>query len=433
MKILLISFQPGLETIGLRHLHYFLLKNGHDSAILYLSMFKGNNFRESESLRRFVQEMNPGLVGISLMSTEYHAARDVTMLLKDRLGSVPVIWGGIHPTLSPNECLAYADYVCMGEGEKTLLDIANALDRGLDLKDIRNLCYLGEAGMIKNSLYPYIKNLDDLPLCDCIPVNSFIFTGTRIEKLGRKNFSRFARYSGRVYSIMKSRGCPFSCRYCCNNALRRIYTDNPIRMRSAENVIKEIEHVLRDCPKIEYINFQDDCFLASPENELREFCDLYKQRVKKPFVIRAIPTFVTKDKVKMLQGAGLSWMMVGLQSGSDRVCKEVYKRHISRSDFFETVTILNDCNLPATYDVITDNPFETERDKLETVETLMKLPKPFYLQCLSLVLYPGTELFEEAQSAFPQYCEQYYTKDYQITCRDRVNDLIRIAAFVDEA
>jgi radical SAM superfamily enzyme YgiQ (UPF0313 family) len=194
-------------------------------------------------------------------------------------------------------------------------------------------------------------------------------------------------------------------------------------------VIRELEEVVRHNPQVEYINFQDDCFLASPEEYFEEFCDKYKKRVATPFIIRTLPLYVTRDKLRLLKESGLSWISLGLESGSDRVCREIYKRKSLSADFLKAAEIVKEFDLAAFYDIITDNPFETEADSLETINVLMKTPKPFFVEFFSLTLYPGTELYEKAQSECPEHIEESFKKDFLIMRKSMINNLIRSAAY----
>lgn len=431
--ILLISLQKDLEVIGLKYLHYYLLKHSYNSTLLFLPNFKPHDNNNLKCIQKFVLKNSPKLIGMSVMSIEYANACHLTRYLKDCFKSLPIVWGGIHPTIAPDMCLKYADYVCIGEGERTILDLAHSIHNGNnDLAQIKNLCYK-ECGQIKrNPLYPLIDDLDDIPSYDHIPVNSYIHDHGKMLPLDQNIFKKYVRYSGITYSIMSSRGCPFSCTYCCNNVISRLYGTKKIRRRSIPNIIAEIEKAITDNPYIEYINFQDDCFLACSHEYLNEFCERYKELIKKPFIIRSIPIYVTREKLKILKSAGLAWISLGLQSGSDRVCKEIYKRKSLKADFLKAVKTVKDYNIAPVYDVILDNPFETKEDKLETIQTLIKTPKPYYIQFFSLTLYLGTGLYEKTKKEFPEHIEGFLKKDYNLYTKDILNDMIRIAAFLRE-
>lgn len=432
-KVLLITPQNDLDVIGLRYLHSSLLAKGVDSSLLFLAHFAPDDGKSLANLSAFARRFNPQLIGLSLMSHEFQISARITGALKEALPGVPIVWGGIHPTISPETCLEHADFACRGEGENTLVELAGAVAANADLRQIRNLCYKQEGAIVKNELHPPIDQLDVLPVPENIPASAFIYEKGEIVELNRESFRRHARYSGTTYSVISSRGCPFSCTYCCNNYLNRLYGSKKIRRRSAESVLQELEQVVAEYPEIEYINFQDDCFIAVSRDYLKEFCRGYKQRVKRPFIIRSIPTYIKRDKMEMLKDAGLSWINLGLQSGSDRVCRDLYQRQSLREDFLKAAQIVSDLKIAAFYDVILDNPFETEDEKLKTVETLMRTPKPFYPEIFSLSLYYGTELYKRALDECPEEIEDSMEKNYLVYRKSSINRLIRTSVFLNPA
>ena len=431
MKVLLVSFQSDLDTIGLKYIHYYLLKNDHDSAILYIPYFKKDDRAGLEEIKKFVMEMKPGLIGVSLLSTEYNNSRDFTKYIKSFYKSAPIIWGGIHPMILPESCLSYADYVCIGEGEKAVIEIANAADKNENLKNINNLAFIEDGKVRRNPLNPLIEDLDAIPSYEHITKKGFIMHHGKIADLDKKMFGRYDRFHGRIHSIITTRGCPYFCTYCCNNFLSRLYKSRMIRRRSIANVMEELEKALKDNPEIEYINFLDDCFLANSEDHLRQFCKIYKERIGKPFVAKAMPSYITRDKMMLLKNAGITWIEIGLQSGSNRVCKDIYKRSSGKEAFIKAAEIISEFKVAPYYDVILDNPFENEIDRLETIDTLIKTPKPFYTQFYSLTFYPGTELYEKAKSECPEYLEDCTVKDYFIQQKNTINNLTKLAAFLE--
>lgn len=431
-NILLISLQKDIDIIGLKYLHYSLLQNSYASLLLFLPNLQGQD-KSFEQIDAFVRKNSPSIIGLSLMSHEYIRASHLTRYLKNHFPHIPIIWGGIHPSIAPEECLHYADYVCIGEGEQTILDIAQKANTGkTDLKQINNLCYKEYDKIKYNPLYPLIGDLDKLPDYEHLPKLSYILSAKEIVPLTQKIFRKYARHGGTNYSIMSSRGCPFFCTYCCNNAIHRLYNSKIVRRRSAANVMREIEQAVHDNPYIQYINFMDDCFLSSSEEYLQRFCLLYKQKIQKPFIIRSIPIFITKEKMRLLKEAGIGWISVGLQSGSDRTCRDIYKRKSLKSDFLKAAQIIKDYKVAAIYDVIIDNPFETEEDQLETIHSLIETPKPFYTQFFSLTFYLGTELFERVSKEYPDGIENASGKDYFYYRKNSLNEITRIATLLNK-
>jgi len=107
-----------------------------------------------------------------------------------------------------------------------------------------------------------------------------------VVPLDRALFNRHARYRGRNYATISSRGCPYECAYCCNSLYHRLYPDWRVRRRSVGHLVGELEAVFREHPEVAQVNFYDDWFLACPMEHLREFCAEYKARVNRPFIAR---------------------------------------------------------------------------------------------------------------------------------------------------
>ena len=433
MKILLISLQKDIDTLGLKYIHYTLMKGGYDSTLLYLPGFEAGDLRAMEKADAFIGTQQPALIGISLMSHEYGSACALTEHIKRKNPGIPVIWGGIHPSISPEECLKHADYVSVGESERTALDIAKALSERKDIRGINNICHMKDGSVVRNPLYPLIEDLDSIPAFEHIPKKTYIYDGEGISPLDKSNFRKFARHLGTTYSILTTRGCPYFCTYCCSSFLASLYKSNKLRRRSISNIIDELEAAVRDNPELEYINFQDDCFSACSDAYLKEFCETYRKKIGKPFIIRAIPTYVTDSKIGYMKDAGLAWISLGLQSGSDRVCREVYKRKSFNKDFLEAAGIIKKFRIAAFYDVLVDNPFEEEEDIFETIRVLADTPRPFYPQFYSLTFYYGTELYDRAKKECPEYIEDYKKKDFLIVHKTTINNIIRIAPFIHKS
>lgn len=423
--VLLVSVQTDLEVIGLKSLHCQLLQHGFASHMLFLPQFSKPGV--AEAVCELVDDLSPLFIGMGLMSVEYGRAADLTHALKSRFPDVPVLWGGVHPTLTPADCLDHADYVCVGEGERFIVDFARTLAEGSDPGHLNNLVHRRNGHVVQNPLHPLIEDLSGLPSPEHVPRDSFVFHNGGIVPLDTEAFRRYARYSGTTYSVVSSRGCPFSCTYCCNNALSSIYGAKRVRFREAGAVIGELKRAISEHPFITCINFQDDCFLARPAGEMERFCELYRQEVALPFIARSIPAAATEEKLAALKSAGLAWLNLGLQSGSDHVCFDIYKRRSGRQDFLEAARAVKKHGLAAFYDVILDNPFETDEDRLETVRTLMETPKPYYTHFFSLSLYPGTELRDRALEEGLIEGEEYRTKDYLVYKRTGINHLVRLA------
>jgi len=412
MTGLFISLQRNLNVIGLKLLHELLISRGHDSHLLYTIRYDENNHPALDALKAFIEKLHPRLIGISLTVTEANPAASLTRRIKEWFPDVPVLWGGVHPTTCPEKCVNIADYVCVGEGEQTLLDVAQAIDEGRDLRHINNIGWSDNGQLVLNPLYPLIDDLDAFPYAHQVPRNSHIQVHGPVENLMVKHLRKHKVFRGSLYRTITSRGCPHRCSYCCNSYYAKLYPNWRIRHRSPGHVIEEIEMAIQEGPPMAYISFMDDCLLGSRQQYLEDFFAQYKERIHKPFIAKATPLFVSEARLKPAVDAGLAWIGVGLQSGSERICRDVFKRPISPEVFLRAANLIKTYPIAVYYDVIVDNPFETEEDELATVEVLMRTPKPFFLSLFSLMLYDKAEIRDEVLKTYPERFEDPATKDF---------------------
>ncbi len=430
MNVLLISVQRNLDIIGLKGLHHLLLDRGYRSFLLYLPDFDPASTAKTATLNRFVREVNPGFIGVSLMAMDYYLASQITRAIKQAFPEIPVIWGGVHPSTAPEMCLQDADYVCIGEGDQAILDLAEAARQGDSFRDVKNIGFLENGTLRRNPLHLLTANLDELPISRQIPENSFVMRRGAVAPLQKRDLVKFHRYRGGLYKIMTSRGCPHACSYCVNGFLKSLYPHNPVRRRSIDHVMRELELAAREGPRLTYIDITDDCFLASPMEYLKAFCREYKARIRVPFLVKGTPQYFTREKMDLLVDAGLSWVNIGLQSGSDRTCRDVYCRKSSAAEFLRAAELVNQYSVAAFYDIIVENPFESLEDELQTAETLMATPRPFYPQLFSLMFYHGTQLYERATRECPEHLKAPLDQDfYSHESRD-INALIEIAGIL---
>jgi radical SAM superfamily enzyme YgiQ (UPF0313 family) len=434
-NILLIPVQDNLSHLGVKYLHYTLLEKGFKSKLLFIPYFNASNKTLSDSLKAYVSEIKPLYIGLSLTSLEYHRSRDLALFLKKVFPDIPIICGGIHPTVDPESCLSFADYVMVGECEYSLIDFTEALINGTDVKEVSNLCYMENGKMKKNPLAPAIKDLDSLPIFDHIPKLSLIQRkdGT-VCTIDRNIYHKEGRFRGRMYEMLSSRGCGFSCSYCTNSYLNKLYpTNKKVRRRSIQNIIKELEKVKHNDPEIKQVVFHDSSFLIGKRDYFKEFCKEYKEKIGIPFIVSTTPTSIDMEKLMLLKDAGVSWVTMALQTGSDLVNKDIYKRYSFKKDYFNAVELINKARLPVKSDVILDNPFEMEADTIETIETIMETPKPCLFEIFSLTLLPGTELFERAKIECPDMMEDCRGKNFMKFKQSYLNILTVLAVYLPKS
>jgi len=368
---------------------------GHDARILLLPGYL--ELELDPAVEGFIREYNPDLIGISLMSIEFYPARNLTRLLREKF-QAPIIWGGVHVTVKPDECLKYADYICLGEGETVIVSLLeHLLHKGKEvLPEIPGIWVNCRGEIIKQPDNPPEMDLDILPFQEYLPDYYYGLHKNSIYNFARtpKLFRKYAIYGGTCHMMLTTRGCPFTCGYCANSYLVKVF-GKKIRERSVESCINELKGVKKD-PYVLYINFEDDCFFAHNREWLEKFCEKYKRHINLPFIVRAIPTMLDREKLFMLKDAGLCVVVMGIQTGSDHVNFEIYKRRVPFATVMKAAGLLVESKVAPYYEMIVDNPYETEEDEMESIKQMSRLPRPYTISLAHLTFFPGTLLTERA-------------------------------------
>ena len=387
IKIALISFLK--FSINTRLLASYLKENGI-SVLSYYCIEKLDKLG-LQKLISHLKEQNVTFVGVSLITDNYENAVTITKAIKSEI-NVQVIWGGAHPTIMPDECLKYADMVCRGEGEEALLEVLESFSmQGQVNTSIRNIWFNFKGKVIRNEIRNLVEDLDKYPFPDFDLSSQYILTNGGIDKFEEKHLLG-------EYGIMTSRGCPHSCAYCYNSYRRKHYEGKGryLRVRSIENSIGELVMAKKIFKNLKRINFWDDSFVARHLEEFQIFETLYRERVNLPFFALIEPMAYDYNKIKLLRDAGLFFLQVGIQSGSDRINKEIYKRFVSKEKIYAMAKSIHALGIRAVYDVIFNNPYETKSDIRETIHMFSKFPRPLFLQGYNLIFYPGSDLTAKA-------------------------------------
>ncbi len=401
MKILLISTENTLVCFGARMISAMLKRNGHSVELLFLP----REFDDLESdaditeISRWVADRNADIIGFTLMSSHLRRTLRIHNAVRELIRA-PIIWGGIHPTLRPEECIQFADAVCVGEGEYPMLEFVNVLSAGQTPRNIPNIWWRDASGIYRNPPRLRSGDLDALPWADHDPGTQWVRHAGTIQKMSPEAWRSYIPGFMDTHYVMSSRGCPHNCTYCCNSALRKVAEGPYLRRRSPEHFIGELVGIKAAFPELKGFVFMDDSFFYGNAAWFDRFCSLYKEKIDLPFYCWANPTAVTEDRIRWLADAGLVGVHVGFESGSERISEGIYRRGVPREVFLRCMDILHRHRkkiVDIRVDVITDNPYETEEDVATTVEVISRLKKPFFIGIVSLIFYPQTELIEMAR------------------------------------
>lgn len=390
--VVLLSLLNQFAPLGINSLHVVLKKAGFKcSLVLFKELenpYSPDDVLVSEgelaALMEKLERLDPDLVGISLCSSFLKTSERITKRIQNDL-KCPVIWGGIHPTLEPENCIRVADMVCRGEGEETLLELTRKMSSGQDFSSIKGLWVREKDRITRNGLRPLIQNLDIIPYPD-FDLND------RHYLMGRNDDNPLYQP---YYIIMSSRGCPFACTYCCNSAMKNIFAGSGayVRRRTVDNVIGEIK-IVKQQYNVNFIYFFDDVFAMDLE-WVESFCRIYKREIGIPFMCYLHFYLITQELVDVLTDSGMSQAVLGIQSGSERVRTNYFARNTPDLSIVEASKFFLNRQKSRTsvcYHLIVDNPFENEKDKDDCLNLLSKLSPPYELDLFPLAYFPQSTL-----------------------------------------
>ena len=378
------------------------IDNGYLTSILprgevYLDYSSPISQKEEDYLFEILAKEDFALVGFSVPSYHAHVAADLTRRIRERFG-VPVIWGGVHATIATADCLdrGAADFVCVGEGEELILELMDELETGKPHHEIEidGLCVRQPGGGFRKPperLPP--AELDELALPQYDPALEYLIEDDKVFHNEPLTFSQIYW----TYKMNTGRGCPYFCSFCVWSTIKRdMPKTKKLRRRSPQSVINEILGVLEKNPQIKMIEFEDDIFTVQ-KKWMDEFAPLYKEKIGLPFWCYTYPNYVSDDNLETLKDMGIAYITMGVQSGSDRINYEVFDRHTERDRVIGAMDTIAKHDILANYDIITNNPYETGEDRMQTLTLLARIPGRHNLHMGKLAWFPGTTLTQRAQ------------------------------------
>jgi anaerobic magnesium-protoporphyrin IX monomethyl ester cyclase len=361
-----------IEWLGLMYLSATLKANGHRTRMVVDALEPGGAV---ESALREPAD----LFAFSPLVTDFRWVLGQAAALKARR-NVPVVLGGTHATLNPEEMLAHpeVDVVCRGEGEAPLLELAEAVDEGRDWGGIANLWSRRDGVVVRNELRDLVSDLDTLPLPD-----RELYAGyPALRALGKR-------------PLHMGRGCPYGCSYCHNARKRELYhgKGSYLRWRSIDGVLAEVEQLARGS-FFKVLHFVDDGF-GLREDWLVEFLPrLGRLLDPRPAVFANMRAdMVTEGLCAAFRdyGAERFRLRIAVECGDERYRREVLRKTISDADLRRAARLLHASGVRfATYNMM-GLPGETLGQAIETLRLNVEL-RPAHAFCFLYQPFPGTDL-----------------------------------------
>jgi anaerobic magnesium-protoporphyrin IX monomethyl ester cyclase len=385
MKILFIypniNAQIGFNY-GIAYISGFLKAHGIETHLINVNEKLGYPL-DLARIKEDVLRIRPDIVGFSVLTTQHKYALEIARDIK-RYHDVPMLFGGIHPTMDPSGTLSESavDWICVGEGEEALLEVA----RKGDPKGVRNLGYRQNGAHLVEPLRPFV-DITKLPFKD---YEIFDFQQMIDAKEG-------------WVGLTASRGCPFRCSYCLNHKIMGLYKEHGhlpryyLRRHTVDQVIAEIDYLLTRYRGIKMFIFDDDIFTFDKE-WLADFSRRYREVTDIGFVCNAHPRVFDTEMARHLKEAGCRIVKFGLESGSERVRKGVLRRYMTNDHIERSFEAAHKFGLHTSAFVMVGLPHEKEEDLLDTVRLLGRI-QPGRFRWSLFFPFVGTRAYEIADEA----------------------------------
>lgn len=342
--------------------------------------FKAEVLIESleENLIQTLKQLQPKIIGISLMSPEHKWLINLSQSIRQSLPDIPIIVGGVHGIFYPEEILSQAsvDLVCHSDGEEVITNVVEHLDKAFtDWSTISGLSYKNNNGEIHTNERAML-----------VPFNDNIIEDRNIY------YNRYPQLAkDKVHRFFSSRGCYFRCSFCYNANIHGIFKERGkyIRQKSVESFIKEITSECEKYP-IECMFFCDDLFTFD-KKWLKEFLDIYKERINSPFWCTTRANIIDEDTARMLADAGCRTASFGIETGNYNIRKNVLKKNISDDKIIWCGNLLREYGIKTQTANMFCLPDETVEDALKTIDINIKSKADYAFTALFMP-FPNTAL-----------------------------------------
>jgi len=302
-----------------------------------------------------IRAFNPDVLAYSSLTNQYPMLKTLAGW-SQRLG-IMTIYGGIHPSTAPAACIHTPgiDAICVGEGDLAIRDFISVFKRGGDITKVDNFRVKGRDDRISvNPIRPLVEDLDLLPFPD---YDLFPYENTDDYRVSRS------------ITVQASRGCVYSCAYCCNHYLRSLYPNKEqyMRLRSVTNIIAELKFLLSKYPSARLVRFTDDA-LSSDKVWFREFCARYRREIGLPYSVNDHPHNITPEVAALYKESRCSAVSMGIENGNADLREKIMKRPFSNDEIIHAFQLIRNAGIDAASFNIVGSPYETGATLLDTIK-----------------------------------------------------------------
>lgn len=335
-----------------------------------------------EKLMKRVERYSPEVVGLSMMTWQATKAAKLAAMIKERLPETHIVFGGVHATLNVERMMSkyiQIDSTIVGEGELSMVELVRALEYGDSFQTVPGIFYRENGTVKRGAPRRLITDLDSLPppAMDLVKKEWY----GQVEGL----------WWPAVASMLSSRGCPFSCTFCCCNQ----FAGRKWRFRSPESVVDEIENLL--AAGFKTIFFVDDCFTLNKKRILRISELIKKRRLEFSWLCEGRVDQIDYQTIRSMVTSGCTLIYLGLESANQRIL-DYYRKRITPQMGVQAVKTSRRAGMDIILGTfIIGAPGETMREVQNTIDFSLKLDIDFP-QLNILGALPGTEIWDQLVS-----------------------------------
>jgi radical SAM superfamily enzyme YgiQ (UPF0313 family) len=371
--------QKSYAPLNLMYIAACLEESGHHVAICDLNA----TMIDDETVQRRIEESNADVFGFPYFSEIANHNRWLSELCRNANPQATIVMGGPGASPIPHQCLEQfpaVDAIVRGEGEWTMQELVNRLDRGESLTGCLGVTYRDRLGtVVHNEPRPVETELDRLPQ----PARHLVE-----EVYANGQYYALLEAHRPVGGIVTSRGCPFSCGFCYNTVKR-------YRMRSPENILEELV-LLRRKHNVRFVEFNDILFTANRKRAKRVFELLIQENLGLNFAFKARAPELNDEFVALAKRAGAVQIGFGVESGVQAILDRMNKK-TTVAQCAKGIEIVRRHGLRCHTGYVLGYPGETPETIRQTVDFIVGA-KPTTLTIDVLLPYPDTPVYKEAKA-----------------------------------
>ena len=399
--------------MGLGYLASSLLEYKKD---LEVEIIDGLILAESEYQER-IADLRADIVGVTAMLPLLNEAMTIPRRVKHRDKNTSFIIGGAGVECLPSRRLYEAGYsiICYGEGERTIVELLQAFENKRRLRDVKGISFLERDEKIVTPPRDRIENLDEIPFPARELMDMERYIKVWKEKMGIA-----------VSTVVSSRGCPFSCKFCDRSVYGRKST-----LMSAARIIEEMR-LLYDKYKVEMVFFEEDLFTLNKKRVL-DFCDAMERELPgKKWGGHARAGAVDLETLRRMKRAGCDELMLGAESGSQRLL-DFLGKGFKVEQLIQTFQWTKEVGIEAGMFLIVGIPGETQED-IDLTKRMIAASEPKMISVQFLTPIPGTGIYEATKQLirdgvdfynFQESLESVYRKDaFSIGPKERMREIV---------